>query len=1655
MKPRAAVPHTSVVVAAFCLTLATTAAAQPPFAPSTPPTTFAPTGSGPADSAGRMTAARDSMDVHALALGRAAYELRAGNMRGVVESLEGLAFWPEPAFAEADRAAFLLAHAYLELGSRTRFLELARTVSRWQKRSVFTEWLAYERRLAETLEADALAPSGGELVLTPSGSDSVPSQPVLSQPAPSFRPESFGLSTSDTTTALGRDLKGAELLDRAAQALARGEDPRPLLAAVPAKSRFASRARHLHGVYSLEKGALEEGRRTLEALLLEDSTYVGRRQVELALAGQAIDQGNFGPAYDAYGSIDLGWTRAHDGLEALLARGEFDTLWTQWRADPSLSDALTLDARPVHARAATLAASSANLTARPSLELPVLDAPARATGAAWPVAPPTREDERLVRASETRVAESAHELERTRWAALKEAGELESRRRYLDFGRSEVGHAMAVLGVHAAMLDSLGGTHEAILARLRAVKEEAIRRLAERTASILEQCTADSVWLGALRRFHIEGPNRERAVPPPAGYPDPDSLTLTEADLTQAIRTAAEKMAADGPGLIERSHDKAWGPSLADRVLTLGAGYKDALAFSQRLAGSIDSSLARAGTSETLDSLAVRAMHLTQVTDSLARAHQELRARIAREAVNRALAELETEREAIDYGLAAASYGASVEPGRGDSTLEAAEGPESPEDAMWRVRAIGRLEGFLARHPESFARGEMRFRLADLLVVKARQDFREAMARFEQAAAQGQGQGSGLNLPLADYGPALALYRSILAQDSSFAHQDAVLFNAGMIQLDAGEPEAQRFFEDLVTRYPASSYAQNAHLRLGDLLFADRQYAECVARYREAAAGSDSSLKLIALYKMGWAHYNEDHFLEAADAFRLVLDLYESSAGASLSVDVESEAEAYMIHALAQAGGAPAFQKYFDGIGKRPYEMRLLLAMGQHFRRFSLLAEAAAADRLCIQRFPLAPEALTSAERLTDTHRRANQAALERESLTEFAPHFAPGSAWAQAQTSDSVRTAGSTFSRTSWRSLALHHHNEARQSGSSEEWKNALTLDRMLIEKWPNDPDAPLFELQAGEASTRLGEYKQALDHYANAAKTDRDSVARVALWQRVAVTDTWYETTRKASKPGADALGSDALAKDVLDAADAYLTRYPADSTSADVMWRQGNLAFAHGWFERAAGDLEKLSTRHPGDTRAPVAASLRADALFRLERYDAAGAAFEAALVSARAAGRDSLAKRAAQAIPVCYYRHAESAVKADSSAYAKYAPLFEKVAERWPDYELAHVAQYRAALAYLKAERRDEGVRAMRVLISRFPKSEYVKDAYLQIASTWEAGGDHEKAGRAYADFSARYPDDENADEGILKAADHFAAGGLESEADTLRLSYLEKYPEDVEAGATILEAFARREVSKIGPGRPISTLLPAPSTPAAKPGKKGSAKGKAQTSSKENAAKQKKETASGSYLARYLKHVERHPEYASRPLIAQVRFLEGEESRARYDGARLSQPLKESIPIKKALLDSTLARYRRAVDVGEPEWAHAAGYRIGETLVAFGDALVKSERPAGLAGDDLLAYDEVLRKESQPFFDRGEQVWADVLKQNDKEAPADTWITQAQNSLWKRLGERFYFRPELEYPVLPGKGPENKKVSKEKEAPAPGKSKTAQRGDYAQGQGGER
>ena len=806
---------------------------------------------------------------------------------------------------------------------------------------------------------------------------------------------------------------------------------------------------------------------------------------------------------------------------------------------------------------------------------------------------------------------------------------------------------------------------------------------------------------------------------------------------------------------------------------------------------------------------------------------------------------------------------------------------------------------------------------------------------------------------------ALALYRQILAEDPDFAHLDAVRFNAGMILADAGDPQAQKFFRDLVTLNPGSAYGRKpgcAWATWRSTTGASPRASGSTRTRRRAPTRRWRSSR-----STRWAGRSSTRTVSCPPRTRSArCSTSTRRTAAQIGVDIEGEAEAYLVHSLAGAGGAPAFGPYFDRVGRTSVREARADGAGPALPPLRRVPARGRSTSWSWSRYADQPEALRgrAAAGRDATSAPTSRPLVQRRASMAYAPRFAPGGAWAAAQAADSARTAGAAFARgvVSRRGVrAPRARARGRTRATSGARRGAPTRRaRALAGRLRTPPDS---RMGAGEASLRLADYPGALEHYARRSDPARDSIATLALLQRVAVTDAWYESTRSGDR----AVGSDSLAHAVLAAGDALLARSPEHPRGADIIWRESQLAIAHGWNERAIADLERMTDAASRAIRArrwPPASGARHCSGWSASPTPVRRSRRRSR--SARAQGRDSLARRAAAAMPVCAYRDAEAAVAADSTRYAQHAALFESVATRWPDYELAPRAQYRAGLAYgqaAPAARRRARAAGAGAALSAAASSRATRGCRSRgPGRPWASAS---RPRRPTSSSRATTPTTRARRPRGSRPPTCFAAAGPER----ARRRPAARVPAPLSR---------RRRVRAWRSSRPSRAATSA----GVGPGPPGLRAARRAPRGRRRAGRRRL-----SHLAHYLQLAQAHPALASRGLIAQVRFLQGEEAGEAFAALRLTQPLAKSIPAKKRLLDTLLVRYRRSADLGVPEWAHASAFRMGAGARGL-RRRARAQRPAGRPrrATTCARTRTCWPTRARVFSSRGEDVWTDLLRQ---------------------------------------------------------------------------
>ena len=74
---------------------------------------------------------------------------------------------------------------------------------------------------------------------------------------------------------------------------------------------------------------------------------------------------------------------------------------------------------------------------------------------------------------------------------------------------------------------------------------------------------------------------------------------------------------------------------------------------------------------------------------------------------------------------------------------------------------------------------------------------------------------------------------------------------------------------------------------------------------------------------------------------------------------------------------------------------------------------------------------------------------------------------------------------------------------------------------------------------------------------------------------------------------------------------------------------------------------------------------------------------------------------------------------------------------------------------------------------------------------------------------------------------------------------------------------------------------------------------------------------------------------------------------------MTQPLADSLKLKRALMEDVISAYTGAADYGVAEVTTAATFRLGEVYEQFSVDLMASDRPSDLAADSLEQYEILL------------------------------------------------------------------------------------------------
>ncbi len=788
-----------------------------------------------------------------------------------------------------------------------------------------------------------------------------------------------------------------------------------------------------------------------------------------------------------------------------------------------------------------------------------------------------------------------------------------------------------------------------------------------------------------------------------------------------------------------------------------------------------------------------------------------------------------------------------------------------------------------------------------------------------------------------DYKRAIGVYQNLLRVYPNYAGNDRVMYQLARAHDEVGESkQALAMLDRMVTNYPHSTYRPEAQFRRGELLFILRSYAEAERAYAQVVArGEASPFYERALYMHGWSLFKQGNFEAALNSLLAVLDrkligrdngeALESIAALSRA-DRELVEDTFRVVSISLTGlrGAESIPGYFRETGRRDYEFRAYQQLGDLYFKQERIKDAADTYNAYARRYPTNPKAPQLVVKVIESYQKAGFVALALETKEEFVLRYGVQSDYRKANSaSDYERVLPHV--RKHMEELARHFHALAQKNKSSAGYQQAARWYRLFLSSFPGDAQTPLMNFLLAEMLFEDKRFAAAADEYERTAY----GYPRHAKSAEAAYAALLAHTQQEKGLQGS-ALNT--VQQRAIDSSLRFAAAHPADARTPGVLTNTAERLYALHDYTRAvtvAQHVLEIGPSLPAEMRR-TAWTVIAHTEFDRNAYDRAETAYQQvlALTPATAATRAALTERLAASV----YKQGELARKNDRQREA--VGHFLRVAQVAPAAAIRATAEYDAAAALIALKDWAAAAGVLEAFRRDYPKHPLQAEIPGKLAVCYLESGQPSRAANEFEAMAAGGKDVKFSREALWQAAELYEKAGNEKNATVAYERYVKQHPGPLEPA---IEARYR-----------LATLS-------------------------------KKSGQSARHLAWTREIVEADRNGGSgrtdrtRYLGATGALLLIEPQEELYRQARLVEPLKKNLKLKKERMQTLLEAYGRVADYGVADVTTAAAYRTAELYNDFGRALIGSQRPKGLSADELEQYNVLLEEQAYPFEEKAIEV----------------------------------------------------------------------------------
>ncbi len=825
------------------------------------------------------------------------------------------------------------------------------------------------------------------------------------------------------------------------------------------------------------------------------------------------------------------------------------------------------------------------------------------------------------------------------------------------------------------------------------------------------------------------------------------------------------------------------------------------------------------------------------------------------------------------------------------------------------------------------------------------------------------------------YNNAVDLYQQLLEAYPEYRRNDTVLYQLGRAyEIGGRNDEALEVLNELINRFPQTPLIDEVQFRRGEMLFMRKDYNGAEMAYKSVVEYGDASrFYEQSLYKLGWSQFklawHEDSlgpFFELLDRKIGGIELQDNENQLEQLSRAEQELVADTFRVLSISfsymDGAASIDERFLRHGAPSYSYVIYRNLGDLYLEKERFVDAAEAYEAFVAQDPYHPKAPLLQVEVIEAYKRGGFPTLVLEGKKGFVERYGmDGEFWVRNPRAENAAVAAHL--KANLIDLAQYSHAEAQLHGKISDYQEAARWYRKYLAYFPGEADSAntnfllaeiLFESKSFAAAT--DEYERTAYEYPPHEHSAEAGYAAILAYRE-------HEATLAGGEMAASKV---AWHSRYLDSGLKFADTFPEHPESGAVLATVAEDLFAQREFDLAITVGQAVVGKQP-----PVAAPLArtawtviAHSQFDLGNFAAAEQSYyrlQTFTPVDDTQARHDINDRIASSI----YKQGEFA--RDMGFLEEAVTHFTRLGQVVPDSDIRATAEYDAAAALINLQAWDRASGVLEKFRRDYPDSEFADDITQKLAVSYLSSG---RAVEAAAEFeriaAAEDSSDEVRREALWKAQDLYEQSGASQQEQRVLAAIIERYPnplsESIEAHYRLLQI--------------------------------------AEQSGNEQ-----------EHIAR-LQDIVRVDAMAGAQRTDRTRYLAAKASlelaepiRRRFEVVKLSQPLADSMKLKRALMEEVLAVYTKSADYGVAEVTTAATFRLGEAYERFSADLMDSERPGNLDAAALEQYELLLEEQMFPFEEKA----IDLYKANtDRAADGiyDDWVRKSFARLASLMPARY-------------------------------------------------